>query len=117
MNQKYQNIAIYGLLGSYTHQAAQKIAKKYKIKPNFKELPIFSDFFSFIEKDNLGLLPIENSNGGTVTLALDLFPKYDFEILGEYYFPINHSLLGQQKVKLKEIKEVYSHPQALAQCS
>ncbi len=114
-------VAVYGLFGSYTHQAGGDFFEKNKLvfKSNIlmKEFPFSAPLFDFVKKGNLGFLPIENSSGGSVTQTLDLFFQYNFEIIGEYYFPINHVLLGSSKSKISDIKEVFSHPQALAQCS
>lgn len=115
---KKNKIAIYGLFGSYTSAAAKKFIKNNNIKNiEFKEFTFISDIFNFIDKGNLAFFPIENSNGGTVTQSVDMFPKKDFEIISEFYFKINHCILGKKKSNLKDINKVYSHPQALAQCS
>lgn len=62
------------------------------------------------------VLPIENSTAGSVTEIYDLLPEYDLTIVGEQVIPIEHMLLGVPGAKLSDIKEVYSHPQALMQC-
>ncbi len=120
MKNKKEKIGVYGLLGSYTDQAIKEILKKKNISTkniDFVELPEASDLMNFMKKGNLIILPIENSTGGTVTQFLDLFPKYDFEIIYEYFMPINHCLLAKKGIKKSDIKKVYSHPQSLLQCS
>ncbi|MBL6991104.1 MAG: prephenate dehydratase [Bacteriovoracaceae bacterium] len=67
-------------------------------------------------KVDYGFLPIENSIVGNVNVNLDLFYKYNFQIIDEVYLPIQHCLLAHPGTKLKEIKKVYSHPVALDQC-
>lgn len=63
-----------------------------------------------------GFIPIENSIAGNVAVNLDLLYKHDFHIIGEAFLPINHCLLVNSGTKLKDIKKIYSHPVALAQC-
>ncbi len=86
-----------------------------------------ADFFSrnsledvFRAVDNqeaeLGIIPLENSLQGSVGQSLDLFLKFEVFIHAEVFCRISHALLTQEK-KLSDIKKVYSHPQALQQCS
>ncbi len=64
-----------------------------------------------------GILPIENSLHGSVTQVYDLMKKYNFNIVKGVKIKIDHCLLTKPGVKLEDVKEIYSHPQALAQCS
>ena len=63
------------------------------------------------------VLPIENSSAGIVSENYDLLVEYDNVIVGEQIIRIDHCLLGLPEAKLPDIKRVYSHPQALMQCS
>ena len=66
----------------------------------------------------LGVVPIENSIEGAVGITLDsLAHKYDLKIFKEIIIPINQNLVVNPGTKLEDIKDVYSHGQALAQCS
>ena len=65
---------------------------------------------------NFAVLPIENSTAGIVTDMYDLLMSYDITIVDEYVLKVEHKLLGLPGTKLSDIKGVYSHPQALAQC-
>jgi len=67
-------------------------------------------------KVSFGLLPVENSIAGNVAINLDLLNQKDFYVVGETYLPINHCLLALPGVEIGNIKHVYSHPIALAQC-
>jgi prephenate dehydratase len=64
----------------------------------------------------IGVLPIENSIEGPVGLTLDLLVHNNLKIQGEIVIPVNHNLLSNKGIKLEDIKNVYSHSQALAQC-
>ena len=63
------------------------------------------------------VLPIENSSAGIVTENYDLLVEYDNVIVGEQIIKIDHCLLGLPEAELSDIERVYSHPQALMQCS
>ncbi len=66
-------------------------------------------------KADIGVVPIENSYGGTVVQTLDEFIDSHLKIVGELYLKVHHSLLSNAE-DISEIRKVYSHPQALAQC-
>ena len=63
-----------------------------------------------------GVVPIENSTAGSVSDIYDLLADFPIYIVGEQVIPINHRLLGIPGAKTDEIRKVFSHPQALAQC-
>lgn len=63
------------------------------------------------------VLPIENSSAGIVSENFDLLVEYENVIIGEQIIKIDHCLLGLPRAKLSDITDVYSHPQALMQCS
>ncbi len=63
------------------------------------------------------VLPIENSSAGSVTQNYDLLVEYDNCIVGEQIIRIEHVLLGLPEAEISDITQVYSHPQALMQCS
>lgn len=68
-------------------------------------------------KADYAVLPIENSSAGIVSQNYDLLVEYDNIIVGEQIIKIDHCLLGLQEAKMEDIQIVYSHPQALMQCS
>ena len=64
-----------------------------------------------------GVVPVENSIEGPVGITLDsLAHKFDLKIVGEIIIPINQNLIVNPGVKIEEIRDVYSHSQAIAQC-
>lgn len=81
--------------------------------------PSFGDVFSAVCSGGAeyGVLPIENSNTGGIFEIYDFLLRYDVYIVGEVKLRIDHSLLGVQGAAIDDISEVYSHEQALMQCS
>ena len=71
----------------------------------------------FSGKADYAVLPIENSTQGIVTDIYDLLAEYELHIVGEQVIPVDHVLLGIPGTEIQDIERVYSHPQALSQCS
>ncbi len=80
--------------------------------------PTFEDALAAISSGeaDLGMIPIENSIAGRVADIHHLLPKSDLFIVGEWFLPIRHQLMGVRGAKLGDIKTVESHVQALGQC-
>lgn len=80
--------------------------------------PTFDDVFRAVSenKAKLGMVPIENSQAGRVAEIHRLLPLTELYIIGEYFQPVEHHLLGVKGAKINEITDIYSHPQALMQC-
>lgn len=78
----------------------------------------FTEVFESVNSGdvNYGVIPIENSIEGSVNRTYDLFLEYDLNVSGEIILRISHCLIAHPNAKLDQIKTVYSHPQALAQC-
>lgn len=107
-------IAFQGRVGAYSHLAAGHCYPNYLAKPYEQ----FADVFravAFAETD-LAIIPIQNSLGGRVADIHLLLPKTELFIIAEHFQKIEHCLLIPNNSDLKNITEVYSHPQALAQC-
>jgi prephenate dehydratase len=64
-----------------------------------------------------GMLPVENSLAGTVVPAYDVLIDHDLRVQGEVIVHVKHCLMAPKGTPLSDIKRVYSHPQALAQCA
>lgn len=104
--------------GAYSHLASKNILSFLKWKEENIDISWCIDFFEVwkkIWKENIGVLPVENSYAGSVHTNFFNFLKYDYKIIGEYYLDIDHHLLSTEK-NLSDIHTVYSHPQALDQC-
>ena len=67
-------------------------------------------------KADYAVLPIENSTAGIVADIYDLLMEYKLYIVGEQIIRVDHVLLGMPDAQIKDIREVCSHPQGLAQC-
>lgn len=108
-------VACQGTEGAYSQLACDKLFAR----PSILYFGSWQGVFSAVEKGmcKYGMLPIENSLYGSVTGVYDLMKKYKFHIAKSIKLHINHVLLAKQGVKLSEIKEIYSHEQALGQCS
>ncbi|MBI4323261.1 MAG: prephenate dehydratase [Candidatus Omnitrophica bacterium] len=110
-------IAYLGPEHTNTHVAA---LKRFGRRATYLHAPTVDDVFHQVErrKVNYGVVPIENSLEGAVTHTLDRFIVIDssVKIQGEIERPIQHYLILWKRAALKDIKAVFSHPQALAQC-
>ena len=103
-----------GIYGAYSHLAA------LSIEPNAEIIPCktFDECFLKASKDSDSKIIIPESNRITGNIGIEyLIFKYRLNIYSEYFQKIEHNLLGLNGAKLSEIKNVYSHGQALSQCS
>ena len=111
-------IAYLGPLHTNTHQAA---LKRFGRGGKYLHAPTVGDVFHLVErrKADYGVVPIENSLAGAVTHTLDRFIDFvdtPVKIQGEIEQPIRHYLITARGTKLADLRMVFSHPQALAQC-
>jgi prephenate dehydratase len=115
MSQKKLRVAFQGERGAYSEAAAVSFFDQ-AVQP----VP-HSDFDSVFEavvtgQAERGVLPVENSLAGSIHRNYDLLLRHDLSIVGEIQIPIAHQLIALPQVTLADVKKVYSHPQALAQC-
>jgi chorismate mutase/prephenate dehydratase len=112
--QRPRTVGFLGPLASHSHIAALHY---FNHCGEFVEQPGFFDIFNNLERKELhfGIVPVENSIEGAVNSTLDLFAEFDIEITAEHYEPVSHDLLSISG-DLNDVKTVYSHPQAIAQC-
>ena len=103
-----------GTYGAYSHLAALSIDPKAEIVP----CKTFDECFLKASKDSDSKIIIPESNRITGNIGIEyLIFKYRLNIYSEYFQKIEHNLLGLRGTKISEIKDVYSHTQALSQCS
>ena len=103
-----------GTFGAYSHLAALSIDPKSEIIP----CKTFDECFLKASKDANSKIIIPESNRITGNIGIEyLIFEYRLNIYGEYFQKIEHNLLGLTGTKISEIKDVYSHSQALSQCS
>lgn len=108
-------VACQGVEGANSQLACDKLFER----PKIMYMKSFDSVFTAVDKGlcRYGILPIENSLQGSVISVYDLMKKYRFHIVRSVKIKIDHMLMAKPAVKLSEIKEIYSHEQALAQCS
>ncbi|MDC2987812.1 prephenate dehydratase [Candidatus Pelagibacter sp.] len=103
-----------GTFGAYSHLAALSIDSNAEVVP----CKTFDDCFGQASKDTNSKIIIPESNRITGNIGIEyLIFKYRLNIYAEYFQKIEHNLLGLPGTKVSEIKDVYSHAQALSQCS
>ena len=95
------------------------LGEKLFVRPAIFYFSTFDAVFAAIEKGlcRYGVIPVENSTAGTVNAVYDLMRRHDFRIVRSVRVKVDHNLLVKPGTKLGDIREIYSHPQAIAQCS
>ena len=113
-NEDRKLVAFQGEHGAYGEVAARSLVPGGAYIPCLE----FVDVFQGVEQGylDLGVVPVENSLEGAVTQVNDLLTRTGLTVAGEVKVPVRHCLLAPQETDLREIRVVYSHPQALAQC-
>jgi prephenate dehydratase/chorismate mutase len=109
-----QLVAFQGEHGAYGDVASRLLAPAGAYIPCLE----FIDVFRGVEEGylDLGVVPVENSLEGAVTQVNDLLTTTSLNVIGEVKVDVNHCLLATEATDYREIRVVYSHPQALAQC-
>ncbi|OPL11649.1 MAG: hypothetical protein AVO39_04855 [delta proteobacterium MLS_D] len=112
--QKPFSVAYLGPEASFTHQAARR---RFGTNTAMISQPTVFDVFEALQRGeaSCGVVPVENSLEGSVKMTLDNLISTTLSIVGEIFLPVSHCLLSRAG-RLDEIRTVYSHPQALAQC-
>ena len=108
-------VACQGVEGAYSQIACDSIFKA----PTILYFNTFEHVFKAVESGmcQYGVLPIENSTAGSVNAIYDLMTQHNFSIVRSARLKVNHNLLCKHGVKKEEIKEIFSHQQAISQCA
>jgi len=107
-------IAYQGEPGAFSEAAARRVDSEAQLVPS----KTFEEVFERVAGDpaTWGVLPFENSIGGSIHRNYDLLLSHDLPIVGEVELPVVHHLLALPGATLAGLRRVYSHPQGLAQC-
>ena len=107
-------IAFQGVTGAFSEQAALQFA------PNATPVgyPTFKEAFDATVRGEAAhaVLPVENSLAGSINQTYDLLTDSVLHVVGEQIVRVHHNLLARPGTQIEDVKRVYSHPQALAQC-
>ena len=107
-------VAFQGVLGAYSHMAAQASLPDYEVMP----CNSFSEMIKTVRDGgaHMAMVPVENSTAGRVADIHHLLPNSGLKIAAEHFQPVNHQLFGIAGANLQDITHAHSHEQALAQC-
>jgi prephenate dehydratase len=107
-------IAYQGEPGAYSEAAALRFADETELLA----CESFEQVFEAVDqgKATHGVLPVENSIGGSIHRNYDLLLEHDLPIVGEVQLVITHNLMALAGTRIDQLTRIYSHPQALAQC-
>ena len=108
-------VACQGVEGAYSQLACDRLFRL----PNIFYFSSFDAVFSAIEKGlcQYGVIPLENSTAGSVNAVYDLMMRHHFHIVRSMRLKVDHNLLANPGAQLSGIREIFSHPQAIAQCA
>lgn len=112
---EHATVACQGVEGAYSQHACDRIFR-YPVINYFEKWEGVFDAVSQ-NKCDYGILPIENSTAGSVNKVYDLLKEYNCYIVRSVRLKIDHSLLAKKGTDLSRVREVFSHEQALNQCS
>jgi prephenate dehydratase len=107
-------VAIQGELGSFSHEAAERMLPRCTVVPCARSAEVFDR----VERGSVAaaVIPIENTLAGTVAEHADLMLTREVFIQGEYLLRIVHNVIAMPGVQLRSLRRVLSHPVALDQC-
>ena len=109
-------VCFQGVEGAYS-QLAMMAYFGENMKSSF-HVELWRDAMEAIKngKADYAVLPIENSLAGSIEENFDLLSEYNVAIVGEQILKVEHALLGVKGATIEDVKTVYSHPKAIAQC-
>ena len=110
----FMKVAIQGERGAFSHQAAIRLAPGAEVLPCSRSIDVFDALDS--GSAACAVVPVENTLAGSVGEHLDLLMERQVFVRGELRLRIEHNLIVFPGVKLKDVRQVLSHPVALDQC-
>lgn len=110
----HMKVAIQGELGSFSHEAAERMLRRCTVVPCARSVEVFDR----VEGGSVSaaVIPIENTLAGTVAEHADLLVTRDVSIQAEYLLRIVHNVIGVPGAQVRSLRRVLSHPVALDQC-
>lgn len=112
-------VGFQGTEGAYSHMAARRHFSYARGAATYHAYPEFRRVVEAVARGEVdyGVLPIENSTAGSINETYDLLSTLDVSITGEEVLSVDHCLAGLERRAPATLERIYSHPQALAQCS
>ncbi len=112
-------VAYQGAEGAYSHIAAMKHFGPRNIEAVYKGWDNFEVMLEAVQtgRADYAMLPIENTTAGSINEAYDLLARMTLPVVGEEVLLVDHCLVALEDTHINRVRRVYSHPQALAQCS
>lgn len=112
-------VAIQGIEGAYSYLAAKQFFHDYDEEIEIVSEERFEEVARRVEKGeaDYAMLPVENTTSGGINEVYDVLLHTTLSIIGEEKFKVNHCLCAVEDVPLKEVKLIFAHHQAAAQCS
>jgi chorismate mutase/prephenate dehydratase len=113
-----KRVAFQGIEGAYSEIAGRKYFSPYLDHTLFVGVSTLEQVVNTIEDGDAeyGLLPVENTTAGSINEVYDLLSCAQLSIVGEEVLRVEHCLLGMDEEPLANIRQIYSHPQALVEC-
>src|SRR2546430_12397679 len=107
-------VAYQGEAGAYSEEGALQLFPEAEHRPS----PSIRTVFESVEVGRAawGLVPLDNSQAGSINETYDLFLRHGLHLVGETIVRVDHSLLALPGTAIDDVHEVVSHPQAIAQC-
>ncbi len=116
---KQMHVGYQGTDGAYSHLATLKHFSGADVELTLKGFQTFREMLEAVRDGQIdrAVLPIENTTAGSINEAYDLLAQMNLALVGEEIFKVEHCLLALEPVPLTSIRRVYSHPQAISQCT
>jgi chorismate mutase / prephenate dehydratase len=113
-----KRVVFQGIEGAHSELAGRKYFAPYLEHTQFMGVATFEQVINAVEDGDtdFGLLPVENTSAGSINEVYDLLSCAQLSIVGEEILRTEHCLLALEEMPLAHIRQIYSHPQALAEC-